>query len=558
MKLLFSLVLVFFVSSSSFADESLGQVISSASTLIKDSSDKQSLEFLREKSFRLKNGPVKNKMVTVVGLILKKSDSNSYDGYKKEITGFDFSKIDSIQDIDETVSKSLAFLVLNSAGQLAELGGNSPRAMIASSAPTVARVEQPEPVQEVPTSPVTEQPEPVKEVPTVAETLAELDAPAETPKTPQDISKDSIYYLAYHAAKKVQDGNNDGIKELLKYSVEDHNDNVNGMLVKTISLAMINSGSKSLKSYFDKVNRTFPEAKYLSFLEEEPFQAECTKCQGKGHEGTPCRKCYNGKCKNCKGKGAIVYRGLGGEVVNKNCPTCKGEKICSTCEGSGESKKDCRLCRSKGSVFAKSAVPVEYAKSLQNIIDLMPKFADEEGIYIGVGINKLALARIEQERQAKEEKKRLMAELASKEQEQAELAKLAAEQREKEFKSEGNEFVREVVMDEFEEGGTNPTLKHALLEMENYLKAQEKREKKKIYTKADAKFVNSLPTLMLDVTDLVGNSNDEYKQTLLDGFYRFWKLRCSQNGLGGTVGYVVNYNGQKIAEMKKNEVSFLD
>ena len=67
-----------------------------------------------------------------------------------------------------------------------------------------------------------------------------------------DIDKKSIFYKAYHAAKKVQSGDITGTKELLKLSVQDNGDEINQILVKNIALAMINSGSKSLKGYFEK------------------------------------------------------------------------------------------------------------------------------------------------------------------------------------------------------------------------------------------------------------------------------------------------------------------
>lgn len=535
---------------STSANENIKDILAATGTLIKDVEDQGAVDVLKNRSKDVESTVVKNKVLEIIALAMKTNGDSGLDGFKMAHNYCDFSRVDNAAEPKAVLQKQLPFLVLSLASEYEVQMGNSPTHLDVKVNGAFTPSFQEQPVFE-------------DAAPAVITDSTQTEDALETPTKPMaagDIKKDSVFYQAYHSAKKAQSGDSQGMKDLLKLSVEKHDEDVNRMLVKTISLAMINSGSKSLKGYFSKVDSTFGGQEYLDFLEQEPFQKNCPKCDGEGFIGVPCKKGIDGKCRNCKGKGFITYKGLDNKIIKKECPVSKGTGKCPHCDGTGIIKLDCSTCKNKGTIFDKSAVPQEYAASLQRIIDLMPKLADDQGIYIGVGINRLALARIEQEKRQKEERIRLQAEMQRRQREQELLAKQVAERKaaeaaEKE-KSEGNMIVRTVEMEPIEEGGTSSRLKHALLEMTENLNAKERVSKANIYETVDAKYQKGLATLFIEVSAEVAGLDSDTRFQYIDGFFRFWKLRCGANG-AGTPGFQVTYKGQLIAEAQKGTTVLL-
>ena len=189
----------------------------------------------------------------------------------------------------------------------------------------------------------------------------------------------------------------------------------------------------------------------------------------------------------------------------------------------------------------------------------MPKLADDQGIYIGVGINRLAIARMEQERRQKEEELRLQAEMERRQKEEARLAKLEAERKAaeaaaaaKKAEEEKGMIVRTIEVGPVEEDGTNPQLRHALLEMTENLNAKERVGKTNVYETIDAKYKKGRATLFLEISTELASQDSGTKHQILDGFYRFWKLRCDANG-AGRADFKATYKGKLIAERQNDE-----
>lgn len=330
----------------------------------------------------------------------------------------------------------------------------------------------------------------------------------------QNIDKNNVYFKAHQAAKKAQADDANGLKDLYKMSLEDHHDSeLSQMMIKTVTLAMLNSSSKSLNNYFATVKQSFNGNDYFSFLEGEAFQEDCAKCSG--HGTNPCHTCDAGVCRNCKGKRSFTVQKAGNATIEKACASCNKTGTCQVCKGSGQSKKMCRTCSGKGSLFSKEAVPEEYKKSLKDILDNVPEHAAWKGIYIIEGIEK-------------EIKKKKLA-LANKKKAE-EMASSSMGPR------------------------TNADLKHPLLEFNEYFRNRERISKQKIYKSATAKLVGEKPTITVDVEATIARADTSLKLQYLEAFYQFWKLRCKFNSLGEDVGFTATYNGKKIAEFKGKKI----
>ena len=363
----------------------------------------------------------------------------------------------------------------------------------------------------------------------------------------QTVDQESIYFKVYDAAKKAKANDAEGIKALYKMSLEEYDDvELNKMMIKVIMLRMIKSGSQSIKSYMPAVDAKFIGLGTMDFLDQPPFQVNCNRCKGDGIEEYMCRECFKGTCKNCKGKKKISYKGLGGEFVVKKCVTCEATGKCLNCEGTGLAKKNCRSCYAKGTIFSKAAVPGEYAKSLTRIINYLPKHAASKEVYITPQII-VALKRKELEKELYAAKEAKEKELAKREEERKakNLALLEAK------KKITGAPVRKAA------GGYDSKLDHPLLEFNNFFRNRERISKQSLYVNAEASYVSGKPTLTIDVGPNVVRSKASLRMQYLEAFYRFWKLRCTNNRVGSNVGYIVTYKGKKIAELKDGEIALI-
>ena len=358
----------------------------------------------------------------------------------------------------------------------------------------------------------------------------------------QVLDQKSIYFKVHDAAKKAKAGDKAGLMALYKMSLQDHGDiELNKMMIKTIMLSMIKNKSKALRKYIPAVDIKFIGRGVLDFLDQVPLQVKCPKCGGDGVEEFQCRECFKGTCRNCNGKKKIGYKGLGREFIIKNCPTCKATGKCLSCEATGIGKKNCRTCWKKGTVFSKAAVPGEYVKSLDYIVNYLPKYAARKKIYITPQIV-VALKRQELERELKkveEEKAR-------------ELAKLEAERRAK--AAEIMALKKKAPVIKHDPANYDSRLEHPLLEFNQFCRVRERFLGYTLFEKSDAKYIEGKPTLTLDVSANLVKADANTRMQYLEGFYQFWKLRCTSNRVGSNVGYIVNYKGRKIAELKDGEV----
>ncbi|MCM8528566.1 MAG: hypothetical protein NE327_18730 [Lentisphaeraceae bacterium] len=330
----------------------------------------------------------------------------------------------------------------------------------------------------------------------------------------QKIAKDNIYYKAVEAAKKAQADDTSGLKELYQLSLRNHGDLVlSKLMIKAVTLAMLNSGSKNLNSYFSNIEATFSGKKSFSFLDNKPFQVDCERCEG--HGKNPCHTCDAGTCRNCKGKKSYTVQKAGNSTETKPCAACNKTGVCLTCKGSGLSTKMCRTCNGKGTVFSREAIPEEYGKSLKDIVDTIPEHAAWKGIYITEGIEQVV-------------KRKKMA-LAKKKKAEEEALKNMPER-------------------------TEADLKHPLLEFNEYFRNRERISKQKLYKSASAKMVGAKPTLSVEIEPSIMRADTSLKLQYLEAFYQFWKLRCKFNSLGEDVGFNATYKGKKIAEFKGKKI----
>ncbi|MCM8528511.1 MAG: hypothetical protein NE327_18450 [Lentisphaeraceae bacterium] len=548
-----------FVSSAQAADTPFDKLLKASKVLAVNSSDSESLEVLKGNLELFSETSVKSSIVKVIGLSLLNSDKSKFEAFQSEVKSkypwMDFSFVDdNAGDYGSALTKSVNYLALNASSAFEEQSGVSVAKLMVKPRMDATEVFGAPETKEV-AKLDEEKPEKMKEE-TPEDNKDELaEKMKEAGKTKAgDIAEDSIYFKIYHAAVNAQKGDGNGIRELVKLTFEEKPEELTSAVVKAMTLGMLSANSKSTNPYIIKVNSVYLDNAFLNFLDEEPFTVDCRLCLGKGQRESKCKKCLNGTCRNCKGAGEIRYKGLGGEVVQKACPTCEGKKKCKSCNGDRIEKKDCYSCGARGSKFNTSVFKTQFNESLQYVIDLTPKLADEANVYIGVGVNKLAVARIEKIRQAQREKEaaekaRMLAER------EKELARLEEERKKpkvKEIKQNG----QTVIVTEFEvtEGESNENLDYAVFEFENYLKAQQKRTKSSIYEKVYGKFEGAKSMLYIEISDAFQQNGAEYKEQVLDGFYRFWKLRSGANGAGGNVDVKMLYQGKVVAGTKDGSV----
>lgn len=365
----------------------------------------------------------------------------------------------------------------------------------------------------------------------------------------QEINKDSNYFKIYEAAKQAKNSKVEGIVTLYKLSLEKYDDpKVNKMLIKSTLLGMIKGGSKAIRSYSLAVDSKFIALEPMAFLGKAPFQVKCVKCTGHGFLKLRCKDCFKGVCKNCKGTKQISYKGLGRDVIVKKCITCKATGRCIGCNATGTVPQKCWTCVEKGSVFSRRAITPEYVKSLDYIINYMPKYAAGHDIFITDKM--VTMAKQNLLKKELEDARRLEAQEREKE-----LAALEVERKATRERRMAKE--KELVAVFTQERKITPqedNLQHVLLEFNQFFRNRERIQKQSIYEEAVASYEKGRPTLNITVTASVGGLAKDVKLQYLEAFYNFWKLRCMSNGLGKKVGYVANYRKKDIATVQGDEV----
>jgi len=371
----------------------------------------------------------------------------------------------------------------------------------------------------------------------------------------QELNKESAYYKIFESAKKAKAKDAAGIRGLYKMSLEDHKDpELNKLLIKSTVLGMLSANSKVINTYMPAVDAKFIALDPLAFLGQAPFQNKCFKCRGVGFNKSQCKLCIKGVCKNCKGRKQIVYKGLGGRVEVKKCEICKITGKCISCDGQGNAHKGCHICFEKGTLFSRKAIPVEYTKTLDFIIDYLPKYAASKGVFITEEL--VAMAKDDRLKKELAEAKRI-----AEEKKAAELALLEEQRKEAQRKRKEKEAVRDSALEAAFGGSASKhtsaaddNLQHVLLEFNQFFRNRERIQKQSIYVGAEAKYQGGKPTLIIEVTPSIGGMAKGLKLQYLEAFYNFFKLRCMSNGLGKNVGYVAQYRKKDIATFKDGEV----
>jgi len=202
------------------------------------------------------------------------------------------------------------------------------------------------------------------------------------------------YYKVYHAAQKALKKDKTGIKELMSYCYKSKDIELTKALVKAMCLGMKKVKSKSLTGFAQKMQKKYSTQNIFAFLQQPPLRISCETCLGSGQSPIPCADCLDGNCRNCKGSGRLRYETLGNKIEDKPCPICRGVKHCTKCKGSQEVLARCTDCRGRKHKYVSSVVPDEYTKALKYLVTLTPKLAEAKGLYIGVGVNKVELARL--------------------------------------------------------------------------------------------------------------------------------------------------------------------
>ncbi len=360
-----------------------------------------------------------------------------------------------------------------------------------------------------------------------------------------EISKDNIYFKIYEAAKQIQEKNNQGVKTLYQLSLEDHKDAMlNKLLIHSTTLAMINLNSNTIVPYIASVDNKFMELNALGFLDHPPYKVQCFKCVGTGFVKSPCKSCYKGVCKNCKGKKAIAYEGLLGKVEIRNCIPCEATGTCKNCDLSGIAQKSCHICYEKGTVFNAQPVPTEYDKSIKFLLDFIPKYAASKKIYITAEL--AAIATQDKIREELEKAK----EMADKRLEAERIAAKAEEQAAQERKAAKDNLVKnkKIILN-------NPSnIEYALMEFNQFFKARERIQKVSVYETAEAKYVDNKAVLTVFITNTVANAQLTLKEQYFDAFYAYYKMRCQVNGVRNPVIEVM-YNKKLVAIVENGSIT---
>jgi len=559
-KVLIAMVLALFVAQHSYADY---KKILNASKNLNSSYSEASVKILKEAASKTESKLLRQNLVELVSNILMEYDEAGFNAFKNEFLltnpNQDFSFLaKNAGDYKGAYKKTYTYFAMNLLSQAQVSQNKIPQALNLNPrkepVPYDAIDNEPTRVVDVSNTQktpivVVEQEIDINEDPrVVAAQKALQDAEDAARNAKKELDKDNIYYEVYHAAVKVEKSDNSGIKELIRYCYKGGDLELTKAVSKAMALGMKNTSSKSLPGFAAKMNKKYPTDGLFDFMQQEPLQVDCAKCDGSGEDAKKCTECRDGKCRNCKGTGRFAYTGLGNKIEDKPCPVCKEKTTCIKCDGTQEEKFRCRSCYGRKVRFVKAAVASEYVKALKYVLTLAPKLADDKGIYIGVGVDKAELARIAQLKQARIDAK-LQLELAAKTaREENEARILAAKKAAEEAASLEEDDSSEMIDDE----GTTPRLKHAILEVRNYLNAQERRGIN-FYDKCYGKWVDSQPTLYIVMSTEFIKSDRNFKSQLAEGFYRFWKLRAGNNGLGGKAQLVLLNGSDEVIGGNKGE-----
>ncbi len=140
---------------------------------------------------------------------------------------------------------------------------------------------------------------------------------------------------------------------------------------------------------------------------EDELKEPCKRCSGqsRGREYRQCSTC-NGKsiCSTCKGTGQTVHVSFSGNKYN-TCRKCNGTGECARCGGEGSIKNICWLCDGEGKQFSKNIATTCFRITCCNIAEYMKneplrKAAEEKARKEAEALAKIEAAKKEKERKA--------------------------------------------------------------------------------------------------------------------------------------------------------------
>lgn len=346
--------------------------------------------------------------------------------------------------------------------------------------------------------------------------------------------------LINSALDEIATDENKGLYTLAKLSFKIKNPILQGSATKTTLLGLIKNKHPKTPSYRAAVEKNMGK-EMTAFAYGSDFFKTCPTCEGEGQTEKDCRTCEHGQCTNnsCQ-KGVIVYKGLNGKIVRKDCPTCKGTGSCPKCAGAGKVFLNCRSCSGKGKIFTSENAPILFVESLgqlRNIAEEItknPNMRDPE----------LVASKIEIEVPELPEK-RVSINTPIKEKPIVPRNQIDPMQ-ENDF-----DFDPPSIGSKVSEGKTPASLKLVVEEFYDRLKAQQRQNgvilASRIYALNKDNKGNFKTTLYLTATN--DFLDDPRKKDILIGLFEFWKMRCGSNGVlqvGGACILILDADDQVI------------
>jgi hypothetical protein len=356
------------------------------------------------------------------------------------------------------------------------------------------------------------------------------------------------HQVIHENTAKYINGDKTAIKVLYAQSVSTKDQELRPYLAKVITLMMLKSASKKTSDYVKKMGQKYKADNLFTFLRTAPLKAECKSCKGFAKTLARCIKCKKGQCRNCKGDGFNSY-GRGKSLVKRDCKSCKKTGYCPSCKGSEKISIDCRRCKKSGTIFNKAAIAIELKKSLNLLLHKSAQLGNIADFTVDENLfttEKEDLEKSQLWQQAISQKKSLW--LDSEEKRIATIIK-----KQQAANAVNNPLEGEVTVENYEEGGSTPTLDQITLEVSDYLKAQEKKAKHPFFVKSYGKFLSDIATIHIVVNKGFTDQNLDYRQRAGDGFYRFAVMRAERNGYAGIAVVMLNDTGEVIGDIKNGD-----
>jgi hypothetical protein len=328
--------------------------------------------------------------------------------------------------------------------------------------------------------------------------------------------------LIKSALNEIATDENKGLYTLAKLSFKIKNPILQGAATKTTLLGLIKNKHSKTPTYRAAVEKNMGK-EMTAFAYGSDFFKTCPTCQGEGQTEKDCRSCEHGQCTNktCQ-KGVIVYKGLNGKIVRKDCPTCKGTGSCPKCAGAGKIFLNCRSCSGKGKIFTSENAPILFVESLAQLRNIAeeitknPNMRDPE----------LVASKIEIELPEAPEK----------------VSSINTPVREKPIVPRNQldpmqendfDFDPPSIGSKVTEGKTPASLQLVVEEFYDRLKAQQRQNgvtlASRIYALNKDNKGNFKTTLYITATE--DFLEDSRKKDILIGLFEFWKMRCGSNGV---------------------------